>query len=82
MYLFIYLSIYLFIYLFIYLLVNLLDHYALCYLKWVDLLNTSMVTEKTSFLSEDEEIIIKYSKVWKKIFLYDKKYVKAKRNIR
>ena len=35
-----------------------------------------------SFLSEDEKIIIKYSKVWKKIFLYDKKYVKAKRNIR
>ena len=46
--------------------VNLLDQYALIYLKWVDLLDILMVTEKTCHLSENEEIIIKYNKIWKK----------------
>ena len=69
--------------------VNLLDHYALIYFKWVDLLDTLMVTEKTCHLSENEEIIIKYNKIWKKITktygfkldsqpVYDKKYIKTK----
>ena len=46
--------------------VNLLDQYALIYLKWVYLLDILMVTEKTCHLSENEEIIIKYNKIWKK----------------
>ena len=69
--------------------VNLLDHYALIYLKWVDLLDILMVTEKTCHLSENEEMIIKCNKIWKKITktygfkldsqpVYDKKYIKAK----
>ena len=68
--------------------VNLLDHYALIYLKWVDLLDILMVTEKTCHLSENEEMIIKCNKIWKKITktygfkldsqpVYDKKYIKT-----
>ena len=54
----------------------------------MDLLDTLMVTGKTCHLSDNEEIIIKYNKIWKKITktygfkldsqpVYDKKYIKT-----
>ena len=67
--------------------VKLLNHYVLFYLRWVNLLNVLKTKKKkTSFLADDDDVILKYNKIWKKKLksyfdsqpVYDEKYVEIR----